>query len=72
MDVHKGEGGPAPVDSCGQGEEGQNLIFCGRYKWMAPIEQSEARKTLNPRSTSDELSGMVAKRCFAMFSCFEL
>ena len=28
--------------------------------------------TLNPCSTSDELTGIVAKMCFAMFSCFEL
>jgi len=73
----------------------KNLIFCGRYKWMAPIAIRGARDfidelgylpedfkalslcyhrppvicaTLNPLSTSDELTGMVAKMCFAVFS----
>src|SRR6218665_197278 len=32
VDVHKGAGGPAHVDR-GRVE---NLIFCGRHKWMAP------------------------------------
>ena len=31
-----GEGGPAHVDACGQGEGVKNGIFCGRHKWMAP------------------------------------
>ena len=31
-----GEGGPAHVDACGQGEGGQKRDFCGRHKWMAP------------------------------------
>ena len=33
VDVHKGGGGPAHVDACGQG--GQKRDFCGRHKWMA-------------------------------------
>src|SRR6218665_2519671 len=37
VDVHKGEGGLAHVDACGQGGGGvKNVIFCGRHKWMAP------------------------------------
>src|SRR6218665_107869 len=36
VEVHKGEGGPAHVDACGQGEGGQNPDFCGRHKWIAP------------------------------------
>jgi len=28
VDVHKGEGGPAHVDACGQGEGGQKRNFC--------------------------------------------
>jgi len=35
VDVHKGGGGPAHVDACGQGES-KTGFFCGRHKWMAP------------------------------------
>jgi len=32
----RGKGAPANVDACGQGGKGvNNLIFCGRHKWMA-------------------------------------
>src|SRR6218665_1119669 len=40
----QGGGGPAHVDACGRMWTegwGQNLIFCGRHKWMAPKENSQ-------------------------------
>src|SRR6218665_203532 len=91
----QGGRGVGPCGRMGTQGGGQNMNFCGRYKWMAPRAIRGARDfidepgylpedlkalslcyhrppvictTLNPRSTSDELTGMVAKMCFAMFS----
>jgi len=35
VDVHKGEGGSGPCGRMWTGGGGQNVIFCGRHKWMA-------------------------------------
>src|SRR6218665_3031747 len=36
MNVHKGEGGQAHIDACGQREGSKPRFSCGRHKWMTP------------------------------------
>src|SRR6218665_1570830 len=52
-----------------------NQVIClkiSKHFLSATIDLPVICATLNPRSTSDEPTFMVAKMCFAMFSCFEL